>query len=147
MRRGCCCHVIDIATLREGLDPAEQARRSPPAQSVTTRLHRNRAGWSYKLDVLPLGARRAHRAMGGRLRRKLRTKAPIFAVVGRHRRGMRELMWAVVPLPREAAASADWIRPQLSQAPLEPTPGGRIVARRPVLATARRAVSRSAAAW
>jgi GTP-binding protein len=91
-------HVIDIAPYDDGPDPVAQAR------AIVAELKRYDAGlhrkprWLVlnKIDVLPQ-AQRDERiaAVREQLRRRLRTKAPVFAVSAATGEGCRDLMWAV----------------------------------------------------
>jgi len=127
MRTRLLLHVIDIAPFDEGLDPAEQARAiAAELKRYDIGLHR-KPRWLVlnKIDVLP-PSERAERieAMGRRLRRKLRTKAPIFAVSAATGEGCRELMWAVYRFLAKRLRSADLDPAATQQAPLEPTQAG-----------------------
>ena len=91
-------HVIDAAPYENGPDPVDQAR------AIVAELRRYGAGlqrkprWLVlnKIDALPLEQRDEHIArLRERLRRRLRTTAPVFAVSAATGEGCRALMWAV----------------------------------------------------
>jgi GTPase len=100
-------HVIDIAPYGDDLDPVDQAR------AIVAELKRYDAGlhrkprWLVlnKIDVLPQAQRDQHvAAVRERLRRRLRTKAPVFAVSAATGKGCRDLMWAVQRFLEQARA-------------------------------------------
>jgi GTP-binding protein len=91
-------HVIDAAPFDQAIDPVDQAR------AIVAELRRYDAGlqrkprWLVlnKIDALPQAQRAALLAdLTQRLRRRLRTKAPVFAISAATGEGCRELMWAV----------------------------------------------------
>jgi GTPase len=110
-------HVIDAAPYDEGPDPVDQAR------AIVAELRRYGAGlqrkprWLVlnKIDALPLQQRDEHIArLRERLRRRLRTTAPVFALSAATGEGCRALMWAVYdfltrqgssPLPQPGSAN------------------------------------------
>jgi GTP-binding protein len=90
-------HVIDAAPC-DGVDPVDQAR------AIASELKRYDAGlhrkprWLVlnKIDALPPDQREQRIAdLTQRLRRRLRTAAPVFAISAATGEGCRELMWAV----------------------------------------------------
>jgi len=127
MRTRLLLHVIDIAPMDDGLDPAEQARAIvSELKGYDPGLHR-KPRWVVlnKIDVLP-PSERAERiaAMSQHLRRKLRTKAPIFAVSAATGEGSRELMWAVYRFLEKRLRSARADPGVTAQAPLAPSQAG-----------------------
>jgi GTP-binding protein len=91
-------HVIDAAPYDDAIDPVAQAR------AIVAELRRYGAGlqrkprWLVlnKIDALPQPQRdRLVQDLTGRLRRRLRTAAPVFAISAATGEGCRELMWAV----------------------------------------------------
>ena len=127
MRTRLLLHVIDIAPFDDGVDPVEQARAiAAELKRYDIGLHR-KPRWLVlnKIDVLP-PPERAERieAMGLRLRRKLRTKAPIFAVSAATGEGCRELMWAVYRFLEKRLRPAQAEPAVTAQAPLEPAQAG-----------------------
>jgi GTPase len=107
-------HVIDAAPFDESVDVVEQAR------AIVGELKRYDAGlhrkprWFVlnKIDVLPNEQREQRIAeLTQRLRRRLRSTAPVFAVSAATGEGCRELMWAVYEFlaeqrSREASSEA-----------------------------------------
>ena len=90
-------HVIDAAPYDEGVDPVDQARAiAAELKRYDPGLHR-KPRWLVlnKIDALP-PEQRAQRVadLAQRLRRRLRTTAPIFAISAVTGEGCRELMWA-----------------------------------------------------
>ena len=87
-------HVLDIAPFDADVDPVAQAR----AIAVELRKYdptlMRRPRWYVlnKIDLVPVEARAGLLA---RLRRRLRTKAPMFAVSAATGEGCRDLMWSV----------------------------------------------------
>jgi GTP-binding protein len=91
-------HVIDAAPCDDAIDPVDQAR------AIVAELRRYDAGlqrkprWLVlnKIDALPQAQRGPLVAdLTQRLRRRLRTRAPVFAISAVSGEGCRELMWAV----------------------------------------------------
>ena len=119
-------HVIDVAPGDEGLDPVKGAGAIvAELKRYDVGLHR-KPRWLVlnKIDVLAPSERSERiEVLGERLRRKLRTKAPVFAVSAATGQGCRELMWAVYRflekrqrLPQSAQAVAAQALPARSQA-------------------------------
>jgi GTP-binding protein len=97
-RTGLLLHVIDVVPYDDGPDPVEQARAIvAELKRYDASLHR-KPRWFVlnKIDALPPSQRDEHLAgLRQRLRRRLRTTAPVFAVSAATGEGCRELMWAV----------------------------------------------------
>ncbi len=91
-------HVIDIAPFDGGADPVGQARTIvAELKRYDTGLYR-KPRWLVlnKIDALPSAASAGQaQAIGADLRRRLRTKAPLFMVSAATGQGCRDLMWAV----------------------------------------------------
>jgi GTP-binding protein len=94
-------HVIDAAPYDESVDPVGQARAIvAELKRYDVRLHR-KPRWLVlnKIDALPLEQREQREQriaqLTQRLRRRLRTTAPVFAISAATGEGCRELMWAV----------------------------------------------------
>jgi GTP-binding protein len=91
-------HVIDVAPYDDAPDPVDQARAIvAELKRYDASLHR-KPRWIVlnKIDALPAQQREEHIArLRERLRRRLRTTAPIFAVSAATGEGCRDLMWAV----------------------------------------------------
>jgi GTP-binding protein len=118
-------HVIDAAPYDTGVDPVGQAH------AIVSELSRYDAGlrrkprWLVlnKIDALPVQERAARIAeMTQRLRRRLRTRAPVFAVSAATGEGCRELMWAVYEFLHRRAQRAQPSRAR--DVRFEPTAGG-----------------------
>src|SRR6266700_7522072 len=120
-------HVIDIAPCDQGPDPVKQARAiAAELKRYDIGLHR-KPRWLVlnKIDALPSSERSGQiEAVGERLRRTLRTKAPMFAISAATGEGCRELMWAVYRLlqKRQRPAHSDAAAP--SHALLAPSEAG-----------------------
>ena len=91
-------HVIDVAPCDDTIDPVDQAR------AIVAELKRYDAGlqrrprWLVlnKIDALPQDERGQRVAeLTQRLRRRLRSAAPVFAISAATGEGCRPLMWAV----------------------------------------------------
>jgi GTPase len=97
-RTGLLLHVIDVVPYDDGPDPVEQARAIvAELKRYDASLHR-KPRWFVlnKIDALPPSQRDEHLAgLRQRLRRRLRSTAPVFAVSAATGEGCRELMWAV----------------------------------------------------
>jgi len=102
-------HVIDAAPYDDTVDPVAQAR------AIVAELKRYDAGlqrkprWLVlnKIDALAPEHRQQRVAeLTQSLRRRLRTKAPVFAVSAATGEGCRELMWAVQQFVSSAQAAA-----------------------------------------
>jgi GTPase len=91
-------HVIDAAPYDESVDVVEQARAiASELKRFDARLYR-KPRWLVlnKIDALPIEQREQRIAeLTQRLRRHLRSKAPLFAISAATGEGCRELMWAV----------------------------------------------------
>jgi GTP-binding protein len=87
-------HVIDIAPMDAGVDPAAQARAIAAELRKFDPALARRPRWFVfnKIDALPEEERTA---AVERLRRRLRSKAPMYAVSAASGEGLRELLWAV----------------------------------------------------
>ncbi len=87
-------HVLDVAPFDATLDPVSQARAisSELRKFDPTLLRRPRWYVLNKMDLVPPSERDA---LIARLRRRLRSKAPIFAISAVTGEGCRDLMWAV----------------------------------------------------
>jgi GTPase len=117
-------HVIDIAPYDEAIDPVDQARSIvAELKRFDSDLHR-KPRWLVlnKIDALPLEQRdELIAAIRTRLQRRLRTKAPVFAVSAATGQGCRELMWAIFDfLSRTRPASES--QPAASDVRFEPAP-------------------------
>jgi GTP-binding protein len=91
-------HVIDCAPIDDAIDPVEQARAIASELGRYDPGLRRKPRWIVlnKIDALPQHEREQRIAqLSERLRRRLRTTAPIFAVSAVSGQGCRELMWAV----------------------------------------------------
>jgi GTP-binding protein len=87
-------HVIDAAPFDSQIDPVAQARMiASELRKFDAKLAR-RSRWYVlnKIDAVPVQERAELLAT---LRRRLRTKAPVFAVSAATGEGCRDLMWAV----------------------------------------------------
>jgi GTP-binding protein len=94
-------HVIDIAPI-DGSDPVADARAIvAELKKYDPGLHR-KPRWLVinKIDLVPADEREARL---GEIRRRLRSKAPLFAISGVTGEGTRELMFAVQRFLNEAA--------------------------------------------
>lgn len=97
-------HVIDIAPMDTDVDPAAQARAIAAELRKFDPALARRPRWFVlnKIDVLPEEERAA---AIDRLHRRLRSKAPMYAVSAASGEGLPELLWAVQDfLDRQAAA-------------------------------------------
>jgi GTPase len=103
-------HVIDIAPYDGSIDPVTQARAIvAELKRFDSGLHR-KPRWLVlnKIDALPQEQRAELVAeIGERLRRRLRTKAPVFAVSAATGEGCRDLMWAINDFLSRGRASAE----------------------------------------
>src|SRR4029077_4025485 len=91
-------HVIDCAPYDDAVDPVGQARAIVAELSRYDTALRRKPRWLVlnKIDALPQEQREQRVAdLTQRLRRRLRTAAPVFAVSAVTGEGCRELMWAV----------------------------------------------------
>jgi GTPase len=87
-------HVIDIAPFDTDVDPVTQARQiAAELRKYDPKLQR-RPRW-YVLNKMDLVASPERAALVADLRRRLRTKAPMFAISAVTGEGCRDLMWAV----------------------------------------------------
>jgi len=87
-------HVLDVAPFDAQLDPVSQARAisSELRKFDPALLRRPRWYVLNKIDLVPASERAALLA---RMRSRLRTKAPMFAISAATGEGCRDLMWAV----------------------------------------------------
>jgi GTP-binding protein len=87
-------HVIDVAPLDTDVDPVAQARAIAAELGKYDPVLKRRPRWFVlnKMDLVPLEERAA--LMDG-LRRRLRTKAPMYTISAATGEGCRDLMWAV----------------------------------------------------
>ena len=120
-------HVIDVAPYDDGPDPVDQARAIvAELKRYDVSLHR-KPRWIVlnKIDALAAQQREQHIGrLRERLRRRLRTTAPIFAVSAATGEGCRDLMWAVhdflarrgVDDPQAAAAGDVRFEPTVADA-------------------------------
>jgi len=107
-------HVIDVAPLDEAVDPVAQARAIAAELGKYDPVLRRRPRW-YVLNKMDLVPQEEQAALVARLRRRLRTKAPMYAISAYTGAGCRDLMWAVQvfleqhaprdPLPEEHGAA------------------------------------------
>jgi len=91
-------HVIDAAPYDAGVDPVDQAQAIVEELKRYDASLRRKPRWLVlnKIDALPPEERAGRIAeITQRLRRRLRTRAPVFAVSAATGEGCRELMWAV----------------------------------------------------
>jgi GTP-binding protein len=87
-------HIIDIAPADPSIDPVKQARAiAAELKKYDPALFR-KPRWIVlnKIDLVD-PARRS--ALAGEVRRRLRTKAPVFSISAATGEGCRDLMWAV----------------------------------------------------
>lgn len=86
--------VIDVAPLDAAVDPVTQARAIAAELGKYDPVLKRRPRWFVlnKMDLVPVPERAA---VVERLRRRLRTKAPMFAISAYTGEGCRDLMWAV----------------------------------------------------
>ena len=101
-------HVIDIAPTDEAVDPVKQARAvAAELKKYDAALYR-KPRWIV-LNKIDLVEPERRQEIVDEVRRRLRTKAPIYAVSGATGEGCRDLMWAVQRFLFEgtAADSAD----------------------------------------
>jgi GTP-binding protein len=105
-------HVLDAAPLDAGVDPVAQARAIAAELRKFDPALGRRPRW-YVLNKMDLVAPGERAALVATLRRRLRTKAPMYAVSAYTGEGCRELMWAVqrfleehAPPPRGAEDAA-----------------------------------------
>jgi GTP-binding protein len=99
-------HVIDVAPLDDQVDPVVLARAiAAELRKYDPRLAR-RPRWFVlnKMDLIPPDDREA--LMAG-LRRRLRTKAPMYCISAATGEGCRDLMWAVQRFLEENAPRHD----------------------------------------
>jgi GTP-binding protein len=99
-------HVLDAAPLDGNADPVAQAR-TIAAELRKYDLALTRIPRWYVLNKIDLIDAEARDATVARLRRRLRTKAPVFAVSAVTGEGCRDLMWAVQRFLAEHAAAAE----------------------------------------
>ncbi|HXW66177.1 MAG TPA: GTPase ObgE [Burkholderiaceae bacterium] len=87
-------HVLDVAPFDVDVDPVSQARAisSELRKFDPALLRRPRWYVLNKIDLVPASERAA---LVARLRRRLRSKAPMFAISAATGEGCRDLMWAV----------------------------------------------------
>jgi GTPase len=111
-------HVIDSAPFDESVDVVEQARSiASELKRYDPGLHR-KPRWLVlnKIDALPMAEREQRISeLTQRLRRRLRSTAPVFAISAATGEGCRELMWAVYEFlarerGRDSEASPDDVR-------------------------------------
>jgi GTP-binding protein len=86
--------VIDVAPLDTDVDPVAQARAIAAELGKYDPVLKRRARWFVlnKMDLVPAQERAD---LMDRLRRRLRTKAPMYAISAATGEGCRDLMWAV----------------------------------------------------
>lgn len=99
-------HVLDIAPVNPGADPVHEARAvAAELKKYDLALYR-KPRWFVlnKIDLLPADER-AQRV--DQIRRRLRTKAPVFAISAATGEGCRELMWAVQRFLRAETPTID----------------------------------------
>ncbi|SPE19347.1 GTPase involved in cell partioning and DNA repair [Burkholderiales bacterium] len=96
-------HVLDVAPFDADVDPVVQARAIAAELRKYDPALQRRPRWYVlnKIDLVPLEQRAE---LIARLRRRLRTKAPVFAVSAATGEGCRDLMWAVQRFLEEHAA-------------------------------------------
>ncbi len=99
-------HVIDIAPFDEDVDPVAQARAIAAELRKYDPALARRPRW-YVLNKMDLIAPEEREALAARLRRRLRTKAPIFSVSAATHEGCVDLMWAVQRFLEEHAPSPE----------------------------------------
>jgi len=87
-------HVLDVAPIDAAVDPVAQARAIARELGKYDPALRSRPRW-YVLNKMDLVAAPERAALLERMRRRLRTRAPIFAVSAATGEGCRDLMWAV----------------------------------------------------
>jgi GTP-binding protein len=99
-------HVIDVRPLEPEADPVRDARAIvAELKRYDTALHRKPRWLVFnKIDLVPQDERAE---LIGALRRRLRSKAPAFAISAATGEGCRELMWAVQRFLFEDTAAAD----------------------------------------
>ncbi len=96
-------HVLDVAPLDADVDPVAQARAIAAELRKYDPVLQRRPRW-YVLNKMDLVAPEEREQLVARLRRRLRTKAPMFAISAYTGEGCRDLMWAVqVFLEKHAA--------------------------------------------
>lgn len=99
-------HVMDVAPFDTDIDPVTQARAiASELRKYDARLAR-RPRW-YVLNKMDLIEPDAREALIANLRRRLRTKAPMYSISAATGEGCRELMWAVQRFLEENALSRD----------------------------------------
>ncbi|HEX7155597.1 MAG TPA: GTPase ObgE [Burkholderiaceae bacterium] len=98
-------HVLDAAPLDGNADPVAQARAIAAELRKYDRALTRIPRW-YVLNKMDLIDPEAREAAVARLRRRLRTRAPVFAVSAVTGEGCRELMWAVQRFLAENAPRA-----------------------------------------
>jgi len=86
--------VIDVAPLDTDVDPVAQARAIAAELGKYDPVLKRRPRWFVlnKMDLVPVEERAA---LMERLRRRLRTKAPMYTISAATGEGCRDLMWAV----------------------------------------------------
>jgi GTP-binding protein len=86
--------VIDVAPLDTDVDPVAQAKAIAAELGKYDPVLKRRPRWFVlnKMDLVPVEERAA---LMERLRRRLRTKAPMFTISAATGEGCRDLMWAV----------------------------------------------------
>jgi GTP-binding protein len=102
-------HVLDVAPADPDVDPVAQARAISAELAKFDPALRRRPRWYVlnKMDLVPASERPALMA---ELRRRLRTKAPMFAISAVTGEGCRDLMWAVQRFLDEQAAPGTAVR-------------------------------------
>lgn len=87
-------HVLDIAPVDPEVDPVAEARAIVTELKKYDRALYRKPRWLVlnKIDLVPSNERAGRIEM---LRRRLRTRAPVFAISAATGEGCRELMWAV----------------------------------------------------
>jgi GTP-binding protein len=87
-------HVLDAAPLDGGADPVAQARAIAGELRKFDPALQRRPRW-YVLNKMDLVPPQERAELVARLRRRLRTKAPMYAISAYTGEGCRDLMWAV----------------------------------------------------
>ncbi len=87
-------HILDIAPVDPEVDPVAEVRAIVTELKKYDRALYRKPRWLVlnKIDLVPSGERAERIA---KIRRRLRTKAPVFAISAATGEGCRELMWAV----------------------------------------------------
>jgi len=87
-------HVIDVAPLDTDVDPVAQARAIAAELGKYDPVLKRRPRW-FVLNKMDLVAPEERTALMDGLRRRLRTKAPMYTISAATGEGCRDLMWAV----------------------------------------------------